>query len=81
MPSLEKYLFRSSAHFFNWVVCFSGIELNEILVYFGEALVALWTGGQKAGLQPGTAAHCGGIQWGKGPAGDTRRPPLQSNPF
>ena len=40
-----------------------------------EALVALWTGGQKAGLQPGTAAHCGGIQWGKGPAGDTRRPP------
>ena len=39
-----------------------------------EAPVALWMGGQKGGLQPGTAAHCGGIQWGKGPAGDARQP-------
>ena len=37
MSSLEKYLFRSSAHF--WVelfVCFFDIELHELLVYFGD---------------------------------------------
>ena len=33
---LEKCLFRSSAHFFDWVVCFSGIELPELLIYFGD---------------------------------------------
>ena len=31
--SLEKCLLRSSAHFFDWVVCFSSIEL---LIYFGD---------------------------------------------
>ena len=35
MSSLEKCLFGSLAHFF-WVVCFSGIELYELLVYFGN---------------------------------------------
>ena len=34
MPSLEKCLFSSLAHFFDWVVYFSGIELQELLVYF-----------------------------------------------
>ena len=34
MSSLEKRLFRSFA-LFDWVVCFSGIELYELLVYFG----------------------------------------------
>ena len=34
MSSLEKYLFSSLAHFFDWVVYFSGIELHELLVYF-----------------------------------------------
>ena len=34
MSSLEKCLFRSLAHFFDWVVYFSGIELQELLVYF-----------------------------------------------
>ena len=36
MSSLEKCLFRSFSHFFDWVVCFSGIELYELLVYFGN---------------------------------------------
>ena len=35
ISSLEKCLFRSLAHFFfNSVVYFSGIELQELLVYF-----------------------------------------------
>ena len=29
MSSLEKCLFRSSTHFFNWVVCFFDIELQQ----------------------------------------------------
>ena len=32
MSSLEKCLFSSLAHFFDWVVYFSGIELHELLV-------------------------------------------------
>ena len=36
MSTLEKCLFRSSTHFFDWVVCFPGIELRELLVYFGD---------------------------------------------
>ena len=34
ISSLEKYLFRISAHF--WVVCFFDIELHELLVSFGD---------------------------------------------
>ena len=34
MPSLEKRLFSSLAHFFDWVIYFSGIELQELLAYF-----------------------------------------------
>ena len=34
MSSLEKCLFSSLAHFFYWVIYFSGIELQELLVYF-----------------------------------------------
>ena len=34
MSSLEKYLFSSLAHFFDWVAYFSGIKLQELLVYF-----------------------------------------------
>ena len=33
MSSLEKCLFSSLAHFFDWVVYFSGIELHKLLVY------------------------------------------------
>ena len=33
MSSLEKCLFSFLAHFFDWVVYFSGIELQELLVY------------------------------------------------
>ena len=33
MSSLEKCLFSSLAPFFDWVICFSGIELQELLVY------------------------------------------------
>ena len=34
MSFLEKCLFRSLAHFFDWVICLSEIELQESLVYF-----------------------------------------------
>ena len=34
MSSLEKCLFSSLAHFFDWVIYFSGIELHKLLVYF-----------------------------------------------
>ena len=34
MSSLEKCLFSCLAHFFDWVIYFSGIELQELLVYF-----------------------------------------------
>ena len=36
MSSLEKCLFKSFFPLFDWVVCFSGIELYELLVYFGN---------------------------------------------
>ena len=35
VSSLEKCLLRSSACFFNWIACFSNIELHELLIYFG----------------------------------------------
>ena len=34
MSSLEKCLFSSLVHFFDWVIYFSGIELHKLLVYF-----------------------------------------------
>ena len=34
VSSLEKCLFSSLAHFFDWVAYFSGIEVQELLVYF-----------------------------------------------
>ena len=36
MSSLEKCLFSPLAHFFDWVVYFSGIELHKLLVYFWD---------------------------------------------
>ena len=36
MSSLEKYLFSSLAHFLIGSFIFSGIELQELLVYFGD---------------------------------------------
>ena len=33
MSSLEKCLFSSLTHFFDWVTYFSGVELEELLVY------------------------------------------------
>ena len=42
LKSLEKCLFRSSAYFSNWVVCFFVVGF-ELFVYFGdEALVTLF---------------------------------------
>ena len=34
MSSLEKCLFSSLAQFFDWVIYFSVIELQELLAYF-----------------------------------------------
>ena len=34
MSSLKNCLFGSLAHLFDWVFYFSGIELQELLVYF-----------------------------------------------
>ena len=41
MSSLEKCLFLQKLEkhflpFFDWVVCFSDIEMHEVLVYFGD---------------------------------------------
>ena len=35
ISSLEKCLFRSSAHFFNWILCCFVVELYKLFVYFG----------------------------------------------
>ena len=36
MSSLKKCLFESFFPLFDWIVCFSGIKLYELLVYFGN---------------------------------------------
>ena len=36
MSSLEKRLFRSSAHLSGWVACSSDMELHELFIYFGN---------------------------------------------
>ena len=36
ISSWEKCLLRPSAHFLNWVSCFSGIERHELLVYIDQ---------------------------------------------
>ena len=41
MSSLKNCLFRSSAHFFDGVVCFFGMELQKVFINFGdESLVS-----------------------------------------
>ena len=37
MSSLEKCLFRLFPKLFDWVVYFSGIELYELRIYFGNS--------------------------------------------
>ena len=34
--SLEKCLFRSSAHFFDWIICFDIVMHHELFVNFGH---------------------------------------------
>ena len=36
VSSLEKCLFRSSVHFFDWVVFFFDTEVYELFVFFGD---------------------------------------------
>ena len=36
MSSLQRCLFRSFAHFFEWVVCFDAVKHCQLFVYFGN---------------------------------------------
>ena len=36
MSSLQRCLFRSFAHFFEWVVCFDAVKHCQSFVYFGN---------------------------------------------